>query len=154
MTEYLTFDEVLTIAEEVLGGYVVADAGLLKSAVVRPQMSAFGDDAYPTLAGKAAALLHSIARNHCLLDGNKRLAFMVAYTFCGLNDYRLAPPDVNTGEAVVLAVAVGTLDVPELTPILDGWLSYVAPPFGQKGRRGALRLRGSRDFPIRVRGRG
>jgi len=125
VTEYLTFDEVLIIAEEVLGEYVVADAGLLKSAVIRPRMSAFGDDAYPSLAGKAAAVLHSIARNHSLVDGNKRLAFMAAWTFCALNGYHLTPPDVDTGEDTILAVAVGELDVPELTPILDGWLTAI-----------------------------
>lgn len=123
MTEYLTFDEVLMIAEEVLGEYAVVDVGLLKSAVTRPRMSAFGEDAYPSLADKAAALLHSIARNHCLADGNKRLAFAVAATFCQLNGHRLTPPDVDTGEKVILAVTVGDLDALALAPILDSWLT-------------------------------
>lgn len=87
-----------------LGEYAVVDAGLLKSVVVRPRMSAFGDDAYPSLASKVAALLHSIARNHCLVAGNERLAFAAAATFCQLNGHRLRPPDVDTGEDVILPV--------------------------------------------------
>lgn len=51
--------------------FLVADAGLLQSALARPQATVFGQDAYRSLAAKAAALMESLARNHCLVDGNK-----------------------------------------------------------------------------------
>lgn len=51
----------------------IRDIGLLGSAVARPQTTVFGQDAYPDLWSKAAALLQSIVNNHALIDGNKRL---------------------------------------------------------------------------------
>src|SRR6266516_955683 len=62
---------------------------LLESAAARPQATAFGGDAYPDLDAKAAALLHSLARNHALVDGNKRLALAAVIAFYGVNGYRL-----------------------------------------------------------------
>jgi death-on-curing protein len=41
----------------------------------------FGADAYPDLDAKAAALLHSLARNHALVDGNRRLALAAVLAF-------------------------------------------------------------------------
>ena len=73
---YLTLPELLHVAERTLGdGYAVRDFGLLEAALARPRATAFGKDAYPDLDARAAALLHSIARNHALVDGNKRLAW-------------------------------------------------------------------------------
>ena len=72
---YLTLAELLYVAERTLGhDYAVRDYGLLEAAVARPQATVFEKDAYPDLDGKAAALLHSVARNHALIDGDKRLA--------------------------------------------------------------------------------
>ena len=71
---YLTLPELLHIAERTLGpGYLVRDYGLLEAALARPQATAFGKDAYPSLDTNAAALLHSLARNHALIDGGHRL---------------------------------------------------------------------------------
>jgi death-on-curing protein len=58
---------------------------LLESALARPRASVFGQDAYPDLHLKAAALLHSPARNHALVDGNKRLAWTACRTFLAIN---------------------------------------------------------------------
>lgn len=67
---YLTLPELIHVAERTLGSPVpVRDPGLLQSALARPQATAFGVDAYATLEEKAAALLHSLARNHALVDG-------------------------------------------------------------------------------------
>ena len=74
----------------------------------------FGQDAYPTFAGKAAALIHSLARNHALVDGNKRLAWSATRVFCLLNGHDLAFT-VDYAEAFVLAIARGDLEVPEIT---------------------------------------
>ena len=65
------------------------DHGLLEAALARPQASAFGADAYESLEAKAGALLHSLARHHALVDGNKRLALAGTIAFSGLNGYRL-----------------------------------------------------------------
>lgn len=73
MTIYLTVEDVLCVARRTLGDEPkVRDLGLLSASVARPRTVVFGHDPYPTLADKAAALIHSIARNHSLVDGNKR----------------------------------------------------------------------------------
>lgn len=72
---YLTLTELMYIGRRVLDGEVpVRDHGLLESAAARPQATVDGTDAYSTVEEKAAALLHSLARNHALIDGNSRLA--------------------------------------------------------------------------------
>ena len=88
---------------------VVRDHGLLESALGRPQATAFGEDAYPSIHEKAAALLHSLARNHALVDGNKRLALAATIAFYGINGLRLT---LSNDEAydLVMSVATGELD--------------------------------------------
>ena len=72
---FLLLEDLLHIAERTLPtAPVVRDYGLLESALGRPQATAFGADAYADIHEKAAALLHSLARNHALVDGNKHLA--------------------------------------------------------------------------------
>jgi death on curing protein len=88
---------------------VVRDYGLLESALARPQASAFGDDAYPDLEHKAAALLHSLARNHALVDGNKRLALAATIGFLGINGRRLTLTNEQAYD-LVMAIATGALD--------------------------------------------
>lgn len=87
---YLTLPELLRIADRVIDGDVqVRDHGLLEAALARPQARVFGEDAYPSLHEKAAALLHSLTCNHALVDGNKRLALAALIVFYGLNGRRL-----------------------------------------------------------------
>jgi hypothetical protein len=75
--EFLDLDDVLGLAVTLFGDPLpVRDIGLLGSAAARPQTTAFGDDAYPDIWTKAAALLHSIVKNHALVDGNKRLGWL------------------------------------------------------------------------------
>ena len=107
---YLTLPELLHVAERTLGAdFIVRDYGLLEAALARPQATAFGKDAYPTLDGKAAALLHSLARNHALIDGNKRLALAGLIAFYGLNGRRLT---LTNDEAyhLIMNVASGQLE--------------------------------------------
>jgi death-on-curing protein len=107
---YLSLPELLRIAERVLGPDVkVRDLGLLEAALARPQTSAFGADAYPALDEKAAALLHSLARNHALIDGDKRLALSGLIAFYGVNGRRLTLTNDEAYE-LVMAVASGELD--------------------------------------------
>lgn len=118
---YLTLPELLRVAERVLGpGVKIRDIGLLEAALARPQTTAFGADAYPTLDEKAAALLHSLARNHALGDGSKRLALSGLIVFYGVNGRRLALTNDASCEFVV-AVASGELDtVADIAGILNG----------------------------------
>ena len=110
---YLTLPELLHVAGRTLGpDYAVRDIGLLEAALARPRATAFGKDAYPDLNTKAAALLHSTARNHALTDGDKRLALAGTIAFLGLNGRRLT---LTNDEAydLVMAVAEGRLDTVE-----------------------------------------
>ena len=103
---YLTLPELLYVAERVLGDAPqVRDYGLLEAAAARPQVTAFGGDAYPDLDAKAAALLHSLARNHALVDGNKRLALAAVIAFYGVNGCRLT---LTNDEAYDLVIDVAT----------------------------------------------
>lgn len=107
---HLTLDELLLVGERAIGAApVVRDIGLLESALSRPRASAFGAPAYATLEEQAAALLHSLARNHALVDGNKRLALGAAIAFLGLNGLRLTLTNDEAYDLIV-AVAGGTLD--------------------------------------------
>ncbi len=86
----------MIIARAAVGPDVkVAAPGLLASALARPAMSVFGDDAYPSLERKAAALMESPARNHTLVDGNKRLAWTSTVAFLRLNGFGLVYSSVD-----------------------------------------------------------
>jgi death-on-curing protein len=115
--DYLTVDDLLEIAAGVLDEVVVRDAGSLAAAAGRPRVTVFGSDAYPTFEDKAAALLHSLVRNHSLLDGNKRLAWAATRVFCILNGRDLTY-SVDEAESLMLAAATGELDVPQIA----GWI--------------------------------
>lgn len=109
MTVYLTFDDLMAIGEAAVGHAVeVRDHGLVESALYRPRSSAFGADAYPSLALKAAALLHSLATNHAPLDGNKRTAMVAVEVFLGMNGGEL-PLSNDEGRDLALNVANGVV---------------------------------------------
>jgi death-on-curing protein len=116
---FLDLEDLLHVAERATGGPVeVRDIGLLESAAARPRASAFGADAYPTLHDKAAALLHSLVRNHALVDGNKRLGLAAVIAFYGLNGRRLTMTNDEAYD-VVMAVATGDVDnVAEIAQLL------------------------------------
>jgi death-on-curing protein len=118
---FLDVEDLLYIAERATGAEVeVRDIGLLESAAARPRASAFGADAYPTVHDKAAALLHSIVRNHALVDGNKRLGLAAVIAFYGLNGRRLTMTNDEAYD-VVIAVAAGQIDdVAEISQRLEG----------------------------------
>ena len=93
--EFLTLDDAIALIRR-MGIGPVRDIGLLDSALARPRSSAFGEDAYPSLELKAAALLDSLTNNHPLVDGNKRLAWLATTVFLDLNGYRV---DLNDDQA-------------------------------------------------------
>lgn len=110
MTVYLDLEDLLAAADAAVGGRAaVRDIGLLQAAAARPQATAFGEEAYPDLDRKAAALLHSIVRGHPLVDGNKRLGWVAMRLFYLVNDEDLAAPHDAAFE-LVMAVADGSLD--------------------------------------------
>ena len=110
MITYLEVGDLVEIGSIVLGGTPqVRDVGLLSSAVVRPATVAFGEEAYPDVWSKAAALLHSVCMNHALIDGNKRLAWATARVFLTLNEVPMRDVDVDQAETLVMSVASGTL---------------------------------------------
>ena len=114
---YLTLTELLYVAERTLGPEVaVRDHGLLESALARPQATVFGRDAYEGLEEKAGALLHSLARNHGLVDGNKRLALASTIAFLGLNGYRLT---LTNDEAYTLVMEVASGELDDVTTISE-----------------------------------
>ena len=107
---FLTLPELLHVATRALGNEpAVRDFGLLEAALARPQATVFGQDAYQGLDAKAAALLHSLATNHALIDGNKRLALAATIAFYGLNDRRLTLTNDEAYE-LIMDVATGKLD--------------------------------------------
>jgi death-on-curing protein len=113
-TDFLTVEDLLDIAEGVLPEVQIRDLGLLESACARPQTTVFGDFAYPHLVDQAAALMHSLARNHPLVDGNKRLAWAGMKVFLLMNAVALEY-SVDDAEEFVLQIARGELDVPDIS---------------------------------------
>jgi death on curing protein len=107
-------DDLLHVATRTLGTFAVRDAGLLESALARPRSTAFGEETYPSIHGKAAALLHSLARNQALVDGNKRLALAATIAFYGLNGVRLT---LTNDEAYELGIAVAASEIDDVETI-------------------------------------
>nr|WP_243851011.1 type II toxin-antitoxin system death-on-curing family toxin [Modestobacter marinus] len=107
-----------------MGEVQVCDAGLLESALARPRSTAFGEEAYPSIHAKAAALLHSLARNHALIDGNERLALAGTIAFYGLNGVRLA---LSNDEAYELVMAIAAGDIDDVESITGRLSSKTAP---------------------------
>jgi len=111
--DYLSLEDLLEIAAGLIPGVRVRDIGLLESAAQRPQMSVFGKDAYPSFSEKTAALMHSLARNHTLVDGNKRIAWSAGRIFCIMNGRDLKM-NVDTAEALIQSISTGKIEVPEI----------------------------------------
>ena len=113
--EYLDLEDLL-IFTDLLGAGPVRDVGLLDSAVARARSSAFGEDAYPTLELKAAALMHSICNNHALVDGNKRLALLATVTFLRANGHAFTLTN-DAAFDLVMFVAEGSADLDEIAAL-------------------------------------
>lgn len=122
-TQFLIFEDVLSIADGVLPEVAIRDVGLIQSAVARPQTTVFGDLAYPSLMLQAAALLHSLARNHPLVDGNMRLAWSAMRVFLLMNSVDL-DYDIDAAEEFVLSVARGEMALEEVAQTLESWSNH------------------------------
>jgi death on curing protein len=117
--EYLDLEDLIQLATDLLGDPPpIRDVGLLGSAAARPETTVFGEDAYPDLWTKAAALLQSILKNHALVDGNKRLGWLATATFLELNDVRVTHVDNEAVYQFVMGAAAGHDNVTELAELL------------------------------------
>lgn len=121
---YLNIVELIIINEELIGGRSqLRDVDLLESAVLRPMTSAFGEDAYLTIHDKAAALFHSLSRNHAFVDGNKRTSVLATILFLQLNGYTVTW-DETEALNFVLKIAQGETD----WDIIANWLQANSAP--------------------------
>lgn len=119
MTEFLDIEDAARTVGRL--GFHVRDAGLLESALARPSASMFGTEVYSELPTKAAALLESLARNHPLVDGNKRTAWVLTVQFLWLNGYR-HDFETDTAFDLVIGVASGHIELTESAATLDAHL--------------------------------
>ncbi|WP_202966026.1 type II toxin-antitoxin system death-on-curing family toxin [Streptomonospora alba] len=121
--EYLDLDDLVAAADVAIGrSHQVRDWGLFESALARPKASVFGEDAYPGLDGKAAALLHSLVTNHPLVDGNKRLGLVAVLLFYGMNGCDLTATEDERVE-LILAISDGELsDVEKIAEYMAPWV--------------------------------
>lgn len=118
--EFLDLDDVIELAHRLLGDPPpIRDAGLLGSAVARPQTTVGGEDAYPTLWLKAAALLHSLVTNHALIDGNKRLGWLATAVFLEINGASVSGAANDDVYDLVLAVAATKSNVGQIATRLE-----------------------------------
>ncbi|MEM9042700.1 MAG: type II toxin-antitoxin system death-on-curing family toxin [Actinomycetota bacterium] len=114
--EFLDLDDLLELARRLLGDPPpIRDVGLLASAIARPQTTVGGADAYPTVWGKAAALLQSIVGNHGLIDGNKRLGWLATAVFLEINGASVAHATNDEVYELVMEVAESQLELSEIT---------------------------------------
>jgi len=121
VTSYLQLEDLLALIDELAVG-PVRDLGLLDSAAHRPQTNLFGEDAYPDLHTKAAVLLESLTRNHALVDGNKRLAWVAVVVCYGLNGFVLRASE-DPAYDLVIGVATGELSPARAASVLSEWVS-------------------------------
>jgi death on curing protein len=112
MMRYLTLDEVLELHSRVLaqsgGGSGVRDLNALDSTVAQPRMTFDGEELYPALPEKAAALGFSLVMNHPFVDGNKRIGHAAMETFLLLNGHEITA-STDEQERVILGLASGQL---------------------------------------------
>lgn len=118
MTVYLSLEQLQWLHEKqarAFGGSLgVRDHGGAEAALARPQMTFGGEDLYPDVEAKAAALMHSLVMNHPFLDGNKRAGAVAAEFFLNLNGVELEAGDEELTD-ITLAVARGEVTAEALS---------------------------------------
>ena len=119
--QYLSLEEVIEIGQALIPDFSIRDIGLVESAINRPSTSIYGQEAYESFAEKVAALMHSLASNHALIDGNKRLTWASGRLFAMINDKDFKV-EVHKAEEVIVGLASGQLDAKSLAPIIKEWL--------------------------------
>lgn len=122
MTQYLDIEDALQ--QIAVTGFFVKDAGLLDSALARPKTTVFGEDAYSTIELKAAAMMHSIIKNHPMVDGNKRTSWILLNTFLYVNDY-LLEMTADQGFEFTLGVATDKLTLDQAADVIKKHLRAI-----------------------------
>ncbi|RMG83150.1 MAG: type II toxin-antitoxin system death-on-curing family toxin [Chloroflexi bacterium] len=126
----MTPAEIYSINQQVLNERpFVRDRHLLRSAAARPYIVLFGEEQFPTLVDKAAAMLHSLAYHHLFADDNKRTARLVVERFLMLNKHRITWTD-EEARAIVLQVAQGRYDVEQVAEIIATYIIEDHSPNG------------------------
>ena len=115
MTHYLDLEDALQ--QIAVAGFYVKDLGLLDSALARPRTTLFGEDAYPTLELKAAAMAHSIIKNHAMVDGNKRTSWFMLSSFLYINGYFIEM-NADQGMEFTLGIATDKLTLAEAADMI------------------------------------
>jgi death-on-curing protein len=98
-------------------GLMGKDPGLLDSALARPKTTLFGEFAYPTIEMMAAAMHQSLVKNHPLIDGNKRTAWLLLITFLFMNGLTVEMT-ADEGMDFTLGVAEGRYDLEQAAKII------------------------------------
>ena len=124
---YLTVDDVIHIHVTELEENLLRDSGPLESAVMAPQQSAFGEDAYHDIHEKAAALMRGVAANHAFIDGKKRTAVLSMIAFYGLNGYLLYADQMELIHLTV-DIVVEHLPVEKIADHLRVWAIEIEDP--------------------------
>lgn len=118
MIYYISAAQVIALHRALIerfgGSAGLRDKGALESAVGRPAMTFGGEDLYPDIAAKAAAMMHSLVLNHPFIDGNKRVGVAAAELFVLVNGWDLRASDVDL-EELTLSVARGDMEIEPLT---------------------------------------
>lgn len=128
--EFLDVDDLVDLARSLLSDPPpIRDIGLLGSAAARPQTTAFGEDAYPDLVTKAAALLQSIVNNHALVDGNERLGWLATAVFLELNGIKASRASNDDVYELVMWIAASNPDLNDITTRLR---RVIQPPRRRK----------------------
>ncbi len=115
--DFLDLQDLIEIGKSLISDFRIRDEGLLESAAMRPQTTIYGEDAYPTFEEKVASLIHSLARNHALIDGNKRIAWSAGRIFCLMNGRDLNMT-IDDAEKMILDIAKGVIDVADIAVLL------------------------------------
>jgi death-on-curing protein len=115
MTNFLELEDALQ--QIAVAGFHVKDLGLLDSALARPKTTLFGEDVYPTLELKAAAMVHSIIKNHAMVDGNKRTSWFMLSSFLYINGYFIEM-NADQGMEFTLGIAPDKLSLAEAAAMI------------------------------------
>lgn len=120
---YLDRGDLINLNDSVTGEVMIRDLHLLDSAVARPRLHLFGQPQFPTLADKAAALLHSLAYHHLFVDGNKRTAILAVRLFAARNGFQFLYDATDPADfTFILEVARGQHDPETIAAWLAGRL--------------------------------
>lgn len=127
---YLSLEQILESHQQIVsqsgGSHGVRDMGAVESALAQPSMSYGGQDLYPTLIEKAAALGYSLVNNHAFVDGNKRIGHAAMAVFIRMNGFRISAP-VDEQETFILRLASGEVSREELVEWLRGCVVPLDP---------------------------